>query len=142
MRRLPHRASPLRSPLLLRPLPDARLAEEVGAVSVEIVLRLNGVPVPVTVDDVGLGAIAAAVADRVAAPTSGLTSPYMTVEEAAEYLRCGYDEDEDGTRRVKRQRVDDLLSQRRLTRIKDGSRTLVLRSEIEQHLHHDKRRRP
>jgi len=103
-------------------------------VSVEIVLRLNGVPVPVTVDDVGLGAIAAALADRVSAPTSGLTSPYMTIEEAAEYLRCGYDEDEDGTRRVKRQRVDDLLSQRRLTRIKDGSRTLVSRTEVEEHL--------
>jgi excisionase family DNA binding protein len=49
-------------------------------------------------------------------------SPYMTTEEAAEYLRCD------------RQRVYDLLSQRRLTRIKEGSRTLVSRAELEQYL--------
>jgi excisionase family DNA binding protein len=49
-------------------------------------------------------------------------SPYMTIVEAAEYLRCS------------RQRVDDLLSQRRLTRQKDGRRTLVRRSEVEAYL--------
>jgi len=49
-------------------------------------------------------------------------SPYMTIPEAAALLRCS------------RQRVDNLLSARRLTRVKDGRRTLVLRSEIEQHL--------
>jgi excisionase family DNA binding protein len=52
----------------------------------------------------------------------------MTVVEAADYLRCS------------RQRVDDLLSQRRLTRHKDGSRTLVSRAEIERHLHMGARR--
>jgi excisionase family DNA binding protein len=52
----------------------------------------------------------------------GSTSPYLTVPEAAAYLRC------------KRQRVDDLLSQRVLTRIKEGGRTLVARAEIEAHL--------
>ena len=46
-------------------------------------------------------------------------SPFMTVPEAADFLRA------------KRQRVDDLLSQRRLTRYKDGSRTLVARAELE-----------
>jgi excisionase family DNA binding protein len=46
----------------------------------------------------------------------------MTIPEAAEYLRCS------------RQRVDDLLSQGRLTRIKEGRRTLVARAEIEAHL--------
>lgn len=51
-------------------------------------------------------------------------SPYMTVREAAAYLRCS------------RQRVDDLLSQRRLTRHKDGRRTLISRTELETHLHH------
>jgi len=55
-------------------------------------------------------------------------SPYMTVVEAAEFLRCS------------RQRVDDLLSQGRLTRHKDGSRTLVLRAEIQEHLRHEERR--
>jgi excisionase family DNA binding protein len=49
-------------------------------------------------------------------------SPYLTIPEAADYLRC------------RRQRIDDLLSQRRLTRVKEGSRTLVLRAEIEKHL--------
>ncbi|MGE3795469.1 MAG: helix-turn-helix domain-containing protein [Dehalococcoidia bacterium] len=46
----------------------------------------------------------------------------MTVEEAALYLRC------------RRQRIDDLLSQRRISRIKDGARTLVSRSELEAYL--------
>src|SRR4051794_20464214 len=59
--------------------------------------------------------LAAALAPHFPAPAS----PYMTVPEAAEWLRC------------KRQRVDDLLSARRLTRYKDGRRTLVLRSEVE-----------
>lgn len=49
-------------------------------------------------------------------------SPYMTISEAAEYLRCS------------RQRIDDLLSQRRLTRHKDGSRTLVSVNELERYL--------
>jgi excisionase family DNA binding protein len=49
-------------------------------------------------------------------------SPYMTIPEAAEHLRC------------KRQRVDDLLSAGKLTRHKDGSRTLVERAELERYL--------
>jgi excisionase family DNA binding protein len=58
------------------------------------------------------------------------SSPYLSVAEAAACLRC------------ERHRIDDLLSQRRLTRVKDGSRTLVLRSEIEEHLVRQPRRRP
>lgn len=50
------------------------------------------------------------------------SSPFLTVAEAAELLRC------------KRQRVDDLLSQGRLTRLKDGSRTLISRAELDAHL--------
>jgi excisionase family DNA binding protein len=49
-------------------------------------------------------------------------SPYMTVPEAAEYLRCS------------RQRVDDLLSAGRLERVKDGGRTLVRRRDVERWL--------
>jgi excisionase family DNA binding protein len=71
----------------------------------------------------------AAIAERVAqiltperAPVAPAVSPYMTIPEAAEYLRCS------------RQRVDDLLSARRLTRVKEGRRTLVSRAEIEAHL--------
>ena len=49
-------------------------------------------------------------------------SPYLTIEEAAVYLRC------------RRQRIDDLLSQRRLSRVKDGARTLISRTELEAYL--------
>ena len=49
-------------------------------------------------------------------------SPYLTVEEAAERLRCS------------RQRVYDLLSSGRLTRLKDGARVLVRRDEVDAYL--------
>ena len=49
-------------------------------------------------------------------------NPYMSVAEAAVYLRCT------------RQRVDDLLSSGRLTRVKEGRRTLVARADLERHL--------
>jgi len=49
-------------------------------------------------------------------------SPYWTVAEAADYLRCS------------RQRIYDLLSDGRLTRFKDGSRVLVLREELDRYL--------
>jgi excisionase family DNA binding protein len=88
--------------------------------SVEIVLRLNGAELPVTLNDAAVLAISVAVAELAQTPEP--TSPYMTILEAAEYLCCS------------RQRIDDLLSQRRLTRVKDGSRTLVQRREIEAHL--------
>jgi excisionase family DNA binding protein len=70
---------------------------------------------------------AAAIALERLGTADRVPSPYMTIPEAADYLRC------------KRQRIDDLLSQRRLTRIKDGSRTLVERAEIERVLRrHDR----
>jgi len=50
---------------------------------------------------------------------AGAASPYMTIPEAAAFVRC------------KRQRIDDLLSSRRLTRYKDGRRTLILKAELE-----------
>jgi excisionase family DNA binding protein len=67
------------------------------------------------------------IAERTAAllrrePRGGAQSPYLTITEAADYLRC------------RRQRVDDLLSQRRLSRVKDGARTLILRAELEAYL--------
>jgi excisionase family DNA binding protein len=49
-------------------------------------------------------------------------SEYLSVREAAELLRS------------KPQRVYDLLSDGRLTRVKEGSRVLVSRAEIEAHL--------
>jgi excisionase family DNA binding protein len=81
--------------------------------------------IELVVPDLVLEAIAAEVARRVlppAPPSSGEAPPLLTVPEAASLLRCS------------RQRVDDLLSQGRLTRIKEGRRTLVARSDIEAHL--------
>lgn len=50
------------------------------------------------------------------------TSPFLTVGEAAEYLRC------------ERQRIYDLLSSGRRTRRKDGSRVLLVRAELDRML--------
>jgi excisionase family DNA binding protein len=61
-------------------------------------------------------------------PTSS-TSPYLSVPEAAEYLRA------------KPQRVYDLLSARRLTRFKDGARVLVSRTECDAYLAGESARR-
>jgi excisionase family DNA binding protein len=57
-------------------------------------------------------------------PNSGAwgCSPYLSVSEAAEYLRA------------KPQRIYDLLSSRRLTRHKDGTRVLISRAELDAHL--------
>jgi excisionase family DNA binding protein len=49
-------------------------------------------------------------------------SPYVSVAEAADYLRCS------------RQRIYDLLSSDRLTRLRDGSRVLLSRDEIDEYL--------
>ena len=47
--------------------------------SFEILLRLNGAAVPVTVDEDALAAIAEAVTSRVSVPISGAVSPYGPV---------------------------------------------------------------
>jgi excisionase family DNA binding protein len=89
-------------------------------VSVVVNVLVNGARVPVELDDDALAAIAAAIAMN-DDPESA--SPYMTILEAAEYLRCS------------RQRVYDLLSARRLSRFKDGARTLVNRAEVDEYLY-------
>ncbi len=92
---------------------------------VEIELALNGVVVPAVavIDEEAL----ARLGNILAATKPEIPSKYMTVPEAADFLRCA------------RQRIDDLLSQRRLTRFKDGSRTLVSRDEVERHLREQRR---
>lgn len=60
-----------------------------------------------------------AIVERVLERIGDTRSPYLDVDEAAEYLRC------------KRQRVYDLRSQGRLTKLGDGSRVLVLRAELD-----------
>jgi excisionase family DNA binding protein len=75
-------------------------------------------------------AFLAAIAKAVAAerPPPEPATPYMTIVEAAAYLRCA------------RHRVDDLLSQRRLTRIHDGRRVLIERAEVDRYLRGDRQR--
>jgi excisionase family DNA binding protein len=79
---------------------------------VTIAVTLNGVSVPLVLDDEALTALSAAV------PAESPASLYLTIPEAAELLRS------------KRQRVDDLLSAGKLTRRKDGARTLIERAEL------------
>lgn len=74
---------------------------------------------PADVLDELVDRVAERVLERLTAEPPAPASPFVTVAEAAEYLRCS------------RQRIDDLLSQRRLTRHKDGRRTLVSRAELE-----------
>jgi len=65
---------------------------------------------------------AAEIAVGMLASAPAPASPYLSIPEAAAFLRA------------RRQRVDDLLSQGRLTRVKDGARTLVRRAELEAYL--------
>jgi excisionase family DNA binding protein len=68
-------------------------------------------------------AIAARAAELVAADlTAGETHPYMTVDQAAEYLAC------------KPKRIYDLCSQRRVPFRKDGNRTLLRREDLDAYL--------
>jgi excisionase family DNA binding protein len=55
-------------------------------------------------------------------PAAAPLSPYLTVKEAAAYLRCG------------RQRIYDLCSAGELSRFKDGERLLIDREELETHV--------
>lgn len=93
--------------------------------------REVGVSLSLTLNDGVLEAIAQRAAElvleRMPAPSPGR---FVTVPEAAELLRC------------KRQRVDDLLSQRRLSRFKEGGRTLLDRAEVEALVQVDRVARP
>jgi excisionase family DNA binding protein len=91
-----------------------------GTLTVQV--ELNGIRVPLTLDAQALAQIVAALASEQASGELAGAGPLLSICEAAVYLRC------------KRQRIDDLLYQRRLTRIKDGRRTLISRAELEQHL--------
>lgn len=64
--------------------------------------------------------IARRAAELVAAPPP--LDPFLTVDEAGEYLRC------------KPKRIYDLCSQRRIDYVKDGSRTLIRRSDLDAYL--------
>ena len=67
--------------------------------------------------DEQIAAIAAIAAERVNCQAQ--PDPWMTVDQAAVYLACG------------RQRVYNLVSQRRLRHVKDGSRVLFRRQWLD-----------
>jgi len=67
----------------------------------------------------------AAILDERARQTVPTESPYLAVAEAATYLCCT------------RQRIYDLCSQGSLTRLKDGSRVLLDRAELDEYLRSD-----
>ena len=72
----------------------------------------------------------AAIAERVAAILAAETGSdrregvprFLTAAEAAEYLRCS------------RQRIYDLCSAGALSRFRDGSRVLISRAEVDEHV--------
>lgn len=88
------RANPAQTPAFVLGVPDG-LVEVIASRAAELVL------------------------ERLPTPSA---SEYLTVDEAAEFLRA------------KPQRVYDLLSARRLTRFKDGSRVLVSRRELAEYV--------
>jgi excisionase family DNA binding protein len=98
-------------------------------VAVTVTVLVNGSPLPVEIE---LGDEALAnIADAVAAKHAPEPQPeFLTVEEAALLLRC------------KRQRVYDLLSARRLQRVKDGSRTLLRRADVLAYVENSTARNP
>ena len=95
--------------------------------TVTVTLLLNGAHVPVELDEAALAAIAAALPTN--PEPSEPPSKFLTVVEAAAYLRCD------------RQRIDDLLSSRRLDRVKDGARTLIRRTDVDAYLESETNRR-
>ena len=78
---------------------------------------MSGLPVPLTLPDDAIEAIAHRVAEILGSKSD--SDPLLTVEEAAEYLRC------------KPARVYDLTHQRKLRVHKDGSRNLYRRSDLD-----------
>lgn len=72
--------------------------------------------------DVVLDEIVRRVLEELPTENGSSPSPYVTIPEAAEVLRA------------RRHRVDDLLSKGVLSRVKDGSRTLIARAELEDYL--------
>jgi excisionase family DNA binding protein len=85
-----------------------------------VTLHLTDVRVTIPAETVD--ALAAVVARRLPTPVPPDPSPYLTVAEAAEYLRAS------------RQRIYDLLTSRRLSRRKDGARVLISRAELDAYL--------
>jgi excisionase family DNA binding protein len=85
-----------------------------------VTLQLGDVQVTLSAETVA--ALAAILARHLPVPQLPDPSPYLTVAEAAAYLRAS------------RQRVYDLLSSRRVPRHRDGARVLISRAELDAYL--------
>jgi excisionase family DNA binding protein len=103
---------------MARPLPDTNSARPDG---VALALDVPGEVVE------QIAQRAAAIVVEHEAPSA---SPWLTVGEAAEYLRCP------------KSRVYSLVSARRIPFVKDGSRTLFSRGELDAWLHNGGGKRP
>jgi excisionase family DNA binding protein len=104
-------------------LTELSLASAIPALKVTVPLPVEAIVAALADTPVILNEIAALVAARLA-PTNEThqQSDWLTAEEAAEYLRC------------KKRRVYDLTSQGRITAVKDGSRSLYERAELDRHI--------
>jgi excisionase family DNA binding protein len=85
-------------------------------------LDLSTPGITVTLSAEALLAIAAAVQARLQPMESPVESPFLTVREAASYIRA------------RPQRIYDLLSSGRLPKHKDGVRVLIRRADLDTHL--------
>lgn len=83
-------------------------------------LQLSNVQVTLPAETIS--ALAAVLARHLPAPEPREPSPFLTVAEAAVYLRAS------------RQRVYDLLSSRRLPKYRDGARVLIRRVDLDAYL--------
>jgi excisionase family DNA binding protein len=87
------------------------------------------IPVPPELVEAVAERAAQLVLAELAVSPASQESPFLSVDEAAAYLRAP------------RQRIYDLCSSGRLERVKDGTRTLIRRSDLDAHLNGGERRR-
>jgi excisionase family DNA binding protein len=85
-------------------------------------LELSTPGITVTLSAEAVLAIAGAVQARLQPMAAPVESPFLTVREAASYIRA------------KPQRIYDLLSSGRVPKHKDGARVLILRADLDAHL--------
>jgi len=92
-----------------------------------LTLQLSNVQVTLPAETISV--LAAILTRHLPAPELPDPSPFLTVAEAAVYLRAS------------RQRVYDLLSSRRLPRHRDGARVLIRRADLEAYVGQPSRER-
>ena len=96
-----------------------------GVVGVEQVIGSLTLALPRDVLEQLVEQVTARVVERLKTAQDTPPPKMLTVKQAADYMRA------------KPQRIYDLLAQRKLTRYKDGGRTLLSREEVEAHIRLD-----